>query len=48
MAEVGSQIIPEVTLGAKLRQDGLKQWTADLLRLIHEKGEHHQHGKDHG
>ena len=48
MAEVGSQIVPQGALGTQLLPDGLKQRATNLLGLVHEKGEHHQHGKDHG
>ena len=45
--EQGSHALPQPALAAHLGPYRLEQRTAQLLDLIHEKGQHHQHGKHH-
>ena len=47
VSEVGTQVVPQRTLAAKLLPDGSKQRAAQLLNLIGQKGQHHQHGEHH-
>src|SRR6266446_3761757 len=46
--EQRSHPLPQQPLAAKLCPHGPKQGTTELLRLIHQKRQHHQHGKLHG
>src|SRR5215471_1093059 len=46
--EQRSHPLPQQPLAAKLGPHGPKQGTTELLRLIHQKRQHHQHGKHHG
>src|SRR3989441_1713595 len=45
--EQRSHPLPQQPLAAKLRPHRPKQGTTELLRLIHQKRQHHQHGKHH-
>ena len=44
----GAHPLPEQALAAQLRPDRLKQRTTELLGLVHQEGQQHQHGKHHG
>src|SRR5215471_20390634 len=46
--EQRSHPLPQQPLAAQLRPHRPKQGTTELLRLIHQKRQHHQHGKHHG
>src|SRR5712692_6693957 len=37
--------LPQQTFAAQLGPDGLKQGTTELLGLVHQERQHHQHGK---
>src|SRR5882672_3284582 len=43
----GSHPLPQQAFAAELCPDRLKQRTTELLGLIHQKRQHHQHGKHH-
>lgn len=46
--EVRSQPFPEYPLATHFRPYGLEEWAAELLDLVDEERQHHEHGKDHG
>src|SRR5881628_155252 len=43
--EQGAHALPQQTFAAQLGPDGLKQGTTELLGLVHQERQHHQHGK---
>ena len=45
--EQGSHLLPQQAFAAPLGPGRLEQGTTELLDLIHEKRQHHQHGKHH-
>lgn len=48
MPKVRPEIVPEGSLAAQFVPHRLKQRAAELLRLIDQEGQHHQHRKDDG
>ena len=46
--EQGAHLFPQGPLAAFLVQSGSEQLTSQLLYLVHQKSQHHQHGKHHG
>ena len=44
----GSHPLPQQAFAAQLCPDRLEQRTTQLLGLVHQKRQHHQHGKHHG
>ena len=47
MTEVGTQVVPQRSSTDELLVNGLKQGTTELLRLVDQKCQHHQHREDH-
>src|SRR5271168_4770321 len=47
-AKEGANLFPEMALGPRLVPGRLEQRAAQLLRLIHQEGEHHQQSQHHG
>ena len=45
---VGADSFPKDTFAAHFLPNGAKQETTELLDLVHEESQHHQHGKDNG
>src|SRR5438093_3465300 len=43
--EQGAHALPQQTFAAQLGPDGLKQGTTELLGLVHQERQHHQHVK---
>src|SRR5271165_1278487 len=46
VSEVRPQIVPQCPLARQLLPNGLKERAAELLDLIDQERQHHQHGKD--
>ena len=46
MTEVRTKVVPHRATAAQLFVDRLKQGTTEFLRLVHQKGQHHQHRED--
>ena len=47
VAEVRSQVVPQRSFGFQLFPHRTKQRAAELLCLVHQESQHHQHGKHH-
>ena len=47
MAEMGTLVVPQRSTGDQFVANRLKQRTAEFLRLVDQKRQHHQHREDH-